>query len=133
MLKSLKKKMKDQAGLTLIELLVVIVILGIIAAVAIPMVMSQKDGAARNTNAQNLAVLQDAVNRYYTLNETALTSLTTLKPDFIDEVPAVKTFDSCSGAFELSGKKVVITNAAMTNTCTKESASTDDSEEESEG
>jgi prepilin-type N-terminal cleavage/methylation domain-containing protein len=121
MLKSLKKKMKDQAGLTLIELLVVIVILGIIAAVAIPMVMSNKDDAAKNTNAQNLAVLQDAVNRYYTLKDEYPAALTTLKGDYIDEVPAVKTFGSCTGSFVLdaTGKKVIITSAAMTTTCTK--------------
>ena len=36
----------------LIELLVVIVILGIIAAIAIPMVMSQQEKANKNTNAE---------------------------------------------------------------------------------
>ncbi|MBG9543560.1 hypothetical protein ABE29_12390 [Cytobacillus firmus] len=36
MLKNLRKRLKDQKGLTLIELLAVIVILGIIAAIAVP-------------------------------------------------------------------------------------------------
>ena len=60
---------KNQKGLTLIELLVVIVILGIIAAIAIPMVMTNRDDAVLSTNTQNASVLQDAAKRYYAMKE----------------------------------------------------------------
>ncbi len=105
MKKLLNKKMKvlkNQQGLTLIELLVVIVILGIIAAIAIPMVMGQNEKASKNTNAQNLSILQDAVNRYHTLNNKYPASLDSLKSDsgeggpFIKEVPTLKTFGDCT-------------------------------------
>jgi type IV pilus assembly protein PilA len=118
MLKSLKKKMKDQAGLTLIELLVVIVILGIIAAVAVPMVMSNKDDAAKNTNAQNLTVLQDAVNRYYTINDeypdnlgVLVTAPATDGGPFLDKEPKLKGVDSCTDGSSFSYTKTAIAAA----------------------
>lgn len=129
MLKSLKKKMKDQAGLTLIELLVVIVILGIIAAVAVPMVMSNKDDAARSTNAQNLTILQDAVNRYHTMNGNYPATLSTLLSSsdggpFLDSIPEIKTLTDCSGSFgyaQASSQGVVGGKVTVpSNKCIKE-------------
>ncbi|MBM7662313.1 prepilin-type N-terminal cleavage/methylation domain-containing protein [Bacillus mesophilus] len=127
---ALKERVKNQRGLTLIELLVVIVILGIIAAIAIPMVMSQQDNAAKNTNAQNLSIVQDAVNRYYTLNNglpsgfalndllEAESGTSHIGGPFLDSLPAVKTFTSCSGAFQLnaSNKVAILAGAAASTT-----------------
>lgn len=55
MLKAIKKKMKDQRGLTLVELLAVIVILGIIAAIAVPSIGNIID------NTRDDAAVQDAI------------------------------------------------------------------------
>lgn len=113
---------RDQRGLTLIELLVVIVILGIIAAIAIPMVMGNSERANESTNLTNQKVLQDAVYRYLTINQTdtlptgfELDDLTTaddggpyLSGDIPDPV-------GCTGAavFQLNGNTVQMSN----NTC----------------
>ena len=105
------KFLKNQKGLTLIELLVVIVILGIIAAIAIPMVMGNRADAAYNTNAQNLSILQDAVKRYEVVSGAAPVATTTIVElealltgegdgaaeggPYLDSWPTVKEVDDC--------------------------------------
>ncbi|MFJ7727110.1 type II secretion system protein [Neobacillus sp. NPDC097160] len=53
MLQKLKMKLKDQKGLTLIELLAVIVILGIIAAIAVPSILGLIDNTKKDAHVAN--------------------------------------------------------------------------------
>lgn len=62
--KNAKKKMHHDAGLTLIELMVVVVILGIIAAVAIPSILGVIYRAKINTTKSTLSTLQEAMQEY---------------------------------------------------------------------
>lgn len=73
-----KKVLKNQRGVTLIELLAVIVILGIIAAIAIPAVMSNFGEAKKNADDQTYAIVKEAVQRYVLMEKTDLKDITTL-------------------------------------------------------
>lgn len=79
MLKTLKKRLKNQRGLTLVELLAVIVILGIISAIAVPSIgniieKSKEDAAVSDAlqiiNAAKLAHAAD--NDGTSWNQTTL-------------------------------------------------------------
>jgi len=68
MLKAISKRLKKQDGFTLIELMVVVIILGILAAVAIPQFMGQAEKAKDQSARSEMRTIGTGIQLYYTEN-----------------------------------------------------------------
>jgi type IV pilus assembly protein PilA len=78
-LKHLQKR--DERGFTLLEILIVIVILGILAALAVPVYNAVREKAVRQEAYQQLGVVHEMQQRYYAANDTYTNSFTNLTFD----------------------------------------------------
>ena len=79
MLQAMRNRIRDEKGFTLIELLVVILIIGILAAIAIPSFISQKDKAGDASAKSYARNLQTAQETFFTDNNTYATTLGALQ------------------------------------------------------
>jgi type IV pilus assembly protein PilA len=87
MLHAMRNRIRDENGFTLIELLVVILIIGILAAIAIPSFISQKDKAGDASAKSFVRNMQTADETYFTDNNRYspdLASLQTIEPTLSD-------------------------------------------------
>jgi type IV pilus assembly protein PilA len=139
MLHKVLRRAEDEKGFTLIELLVVILIIGILAAIAIPAFLNQRTKAYDAATKSNIKTAQTAEETYATDNNGSYTAATTgasaaSTDPLVSIEPALKnnpavTATLSSGGYTLTAVSsgpsggattytLVDSNGGVTRTCT---------------
>ncbi len=85
-------KSKGDKGFTLVELMVVVVIIGILAAIAIPMYSSYTDKANKKSASGELKGLQSIMETYYAENSDVPAAATGAVSDWTTKYDAKYTY-----------------------------------------
>ncbi|MDR4948752.1 type II secretion system protein [Neobacillus cucumis] len=117
MVQALRAKMKEQKGFTLIELLAVIVILGIIAAIAIPAIGNVINKSKEKAEVQDALLIINAAKLYVADKQPAADILLTIDGTVkkTDSVTAVASLDSYIDRVKDEGFQVKVTQTTATD------------------
>lgn len=116
MLNKLRNRLEGEKGFTLIELLVVVLIIGILAAIAIPSFLSQRIKGQDSCAKVEARTAQTAMETYYTENDAYTDADTTALNAIEAQVPI--------GATGACGTGLTVAVTASTYSITSASAST---------